>query len=361
MGAKLVSDKFGQRAMEDAFMNQIVFDDENKCFQVLEKDGIAVIHDITQGMRMAAKTGMTQLDGLEVLLSKCGNCTKELTVGGDKVILYSKSGPEGKAVYWCKQCYKIEFEAIEGKPLSSTNFRKLSAEKSGRPFMTAGCVARNALYKLAKDVSGDGSQKSVDEMHKTFAAGLDAVALRKFRACVDEVAANCTNGRALLEHAAIQDYNRDLEDVWYEIRMQTERLWLYPTLGGGLDHRAATRNRARILVLRGVRRRVPLQLGIGRHRFTRPRQALPACYIYADTVGRRNDENDVCSGGRANPAAESGNPRPQGHHGRRRSLGAIWGEGGFDRIRDRDQHVLRRHGRRKVPAQKADGASARCT
>ena len=57
MGAKLVSDKFGQRAMEDAFMNQIVFDDENKCCAVTEVDGIEVFHDITQGMRMAAKTG----------------------------------------------------------------------------------------------------------------------------------------------------------------------------------------------------------------------------------------------------------------------------------------------------------------
>ena len=96
MGAKLVSNKFGQRAMEDAFMNQIVFDDENKCYAVTEVDGMEVFSDITQGMRMAQKSGMTERDGLEVLLSKCGNCTKELTVGGDKVILYSRSGPGGE-------------------------------------------------------------------------------------------------------------------------------------------------------------------------------------------------------------------------------------------------------------------------
>ena len=48
MGAKLVRDKFSQRAMDDTFLNQIVFDDENKCYAVTEVDGVEVLHDSTQ-------------------------------------------------------------------------------------------------------------------------------------------------------------------------------------------------------------------------------------------------------------------------------------------------------------------------
>ena len=331
MGARLVSNKFGQRAMEDAFLNQIVFDDENKCYAVTEVDGMEVFSDITQGMRMAQKSGMTERDGLDVLLAKCGNCTKELTVGGDKVILYSRNGPEGKAVYWCKACRKLEHQAIEGKPLSNTNFKKLSAEASGRPFMTAGGVAGSALYKLARDSFGDGSQASVDKMRS-----------RPGRSCLEEVqGVRGRGGRKLHQRQGTLGARRyprlqpdDLEDVRDEIRLQAERLRLHPTLGDGLDHRDATQNGARVLVLRGLRRQVPLQTECGWRRFTRPRQALPARHLHADPVGRRNYEDDVRRGGGANTSAEGGNPRPQRHHGRERPLGTSWGEGGLDRFGD---------------------------
>ena len=60
-----------------------------------DEDGFTTVHDVTQGMRMAARTGMDSRGGRDVLTSKCGCCKGELAVAGDKVILYSRSGPEG--------------------------------------------------------------------------------------------------------------------------------------------------------------------------------------------------------------------------------------------------------------------------
>ena len=146
--------------MEDAFLKQIVFDDDIRCFEVTEVDGMEVFIDITQGMRMAQKSGLTELDGLDALFANGGKCESGMAVGGDKVILAGRDGPGGKAVYWCRACYSEDFEAREKRPPTNTNFKRLSATASGRPFMTANGIAKSALYKLARDTFGDGSRRA---------------------------------------------------------------------------------------------------------------------------------------------------------------------------------------------------------
>ena len=47
----------------------------------------------------------------------------------------------------------------------------------------------------------------MDKMRKTFVAGLDAAAMTKVRMHVADVTRKCSNGRSLLEYAAIHDYN----------------------------------------------------------------------------------------------------------------------------------------------------------
>ena len=137
------------------------------------------MQDITEGMRMAQKSGLTETDAVEALFAYCGNCNAGLAIGGDKVMLKDRSGP--KAIYWCRACVSKEYEAEHNKPLSSNEFKRMSAVASKRPFMTANGIARTALYKLTRDTFGDGSQASVNKMRENFAAGLDAAAMAKFK------------------------------------------------------------------------------------------------------------------------------------------------------------------------------------
>ena len=55
--------------MEDAFLNQIAFDEDNKCWAMEEVDGTVLFHDITQGMRMAQKSGLTEKEAVTALFA----------------------------------------------------------------------------------------------------------------------------------------------------------------------------------------------------------------------------------------------------------------------------------------------------
>ncbi len=42
-------------------MGNICFDEDNKCYEVvMDENGLRVIHDLTQGLRMAQKSGLDE-------------------------------------------------------------------------------------------------------------------------------------------------------------------------------------------------------------------------------------------------------------------------------------------------------------
>ena len=86
-GAQLIGNLFGAKATEDRFTNSIAFDDEQKCEVIFEIDGITPMQDITQGMRMAHKSGLTLEEAAHALHTYCGKCNIGCPIGGDRVLL----------------------------------------------------------------------------------------------------------------------------------------------------------------------------------------------------------------------------------------------------------------------------------
>ena len=74
--AKLVGDLFGQKEMEDAWDKQIVFDDDNKVWCFEEDGGVTVMHDVTLGLRMAMKSGLTEKQAAEVVSATVESATR---------------------------------------------------------------------------------------------------------------------------------------------------------------------------------------------------------------------------------------------------------------------------------------------
>ena len=88
-----------------------------------DEDGKSIVHDLTQGLRMAQSSGLTVDQAVKSIFAHCGNGNVGMTTGGDKAMLKDRSGPE--AVYWCRACVAVEYYKREGKPLTKNQFRKL--------------------------------------------------------------------------------------------------------------------------------------------------------------------------------------------------------------------------------------------
>ncbi len=105
MGAKLYSNKFGQRQLADRWAGQVAFDDDNKCYSISETSaGEVLVHDITECLRMAKGTGLDAADFINSVVTICTTCAVE-TVGGDRCIQMDR--PVGGPVYWCFKCYAL--------------------------------------------------------------------------------------------------------------------------------------------------------------------------------------------------------------------------------------------------------------
>ena len=109
-------------------------------------------------------------------------------------------------------------------------------------------------------------------MKNHFAEGLDASAKEKFDEHVMRVAEKRSNGRGMLEYAAVQDFNPMVAKAFaMRYACRQKGMWLHPEVGGGLDYWNATEFQEEgALVLRGVRRRVQVRLGGRRPRLERP-------------------------------------------------------------------------------------------
>ncbi len=205
-GAKFIGDAFGQRGLEDALLGNICFDEDNKCYEVVtDENGLQVIHDLTQGLRMAQKSGMDERQSLAAIFTKCARCGVGMPTGGDKALLKSRDGPT--ATYWCKKCAMEDHFEKTGIPLTTRQFRIKSATAAGRPFLTSQGIEKSALFKLTMGTFGTAGKEAVANMKKHIAAGLDKEALEKFHKHVKMTVEASTQGRGMLEYAAAHDFN----------------------------------------------------------------------------------------------------------------------------------------------------------
>ena len=102
-GAKLVGNIFGARQTADRFENTIAFDDEYRCWDfTVDEEGFKHMVDITLGVKMAQRSGLTVAQAATAMYTYCGKCNAGCPLGGDKVILKDRSG--STAVYWCQSC-----------------------------------------------------------------------------------------------------------------------------------------------------------------------------------------------------------------------------------------------------------------
>ena len=130
----------------------------------MDKDehGAIIVTDITLGLRMAQRPAFSLGDALGTVIDFCGKCQKEMAKGGDNIILKDRSGP--KAIYWCRDCEKEEFQKISNRPLSGHEFRRISAAASGRSHLTATQIAKSALFKLAKSLGQKTDHVTLDSL-----------------------------------------------------------------------------------------------------------------------------------------------------------------------------------------------------
>ena len=177
-GAKLIGDAFGQRGLEDAFLGNICFDEDNKCYEVVtDENGLQVIHDLTQGLRMAQKSGMDERQSLAAIFTKCARCGVGMPTGGDKALLKSRDGPT--ATYWCKKCAMEDHFEKTGIPLTTRQFKIKSATAAGRPFLTSQGIEKSALFKLTMGTFGTAGREADANRKSHSAAGCGKKAVEK--------------------------------------------------------------------------------------------------------------------------------------------------------------------------------------
>ena len=174
-------------AKVDAWEQLIAFDATGSCILMTkDKKGNCVPVDITEGLKMANRSGHNAVDEMATVVTRCMSCNIRVTTGGDKAIL--RHTTEG-GLYQCEKCFKNEYEEVSfGKTLSNTHYKKLAMAASGRSHMSVKKIARSALFKITKDMYGSSSSENREKMRKHFAAGLDLPALERYNMHLEKLA-----------------------------------------------------------------------------------------------------------------------------------------------------------------------------
>jgi hypothetical protein len=145
-------------AQEDAWEQLMAFDTSGSCILMMkDKKGNDIPVDITEGMKMANRSGFNAADEQMTVLTRCMSCDKRVVTGGDKAVL--RDSEEG-GQYQCKKCYVEEYECVHDCKLSNSKYKKIAMKTSGRSVMTVKKLAKSALFKITKDVYGKNSSEA---------------------------------------------------------------------------------------------------------------------------------------------------------------------------------------------------------
>ena len=117
----------------DAWEKLEMFDEAGSCIILQEIDGYTHATDITEGLKMANRSGQHALNEMKTVLASCITCASDITVTADKAILRAI---ETGGKYQCKPCFTEEYFKETGVMCSKTKFRKYAAEATGKSHMT---------------------------------------------------------------------------------------------------------------------------------------------------------------------------------------------------------------------------------
>ena len=86
-------------------MASAVFDEVGRCISITEnEDGILMVDDITDGLKMANRSGRSAADERHAVLANCVTCNKEIVRGGDRAILRRRT-PTEEGAFQCRECF----------------------------------------------------------------------------------------------------------------------------------------------------------------------------------------------------------------------------------------------------------------